>query len=42
MVSVGTANFYNPNTTIDVVEGIEDYMIKHNVSDINELIGKVK
>lgn len=42
MVSVGTANFYNPNTTIDVVEGIEDYMIKHKVSDINELIGKVK
>ena len=42
MVSVGTANFYNPNSTLDVVEGIEDYMIKHNVSDINDLIGKVK
>ncbi len=42
MVSVGTANFYNPNATTDVVEGIEDYMIKHNVSDINDLIGKVK
>ena len=42
MVSVGTANFYNPNATIDVVEGIEDYMIKHNVSDINEFILKVK
>ena len=42
MVSVGTANFYNPNATMDVVKGIEEYMIKHNVSDINELIGKVK
>lgn len=42
MVSVGTANFYNPNSTLDVVEGIEDYMIKHNVSDIKDLIGKVK
>ena len=42
MVSVGTANFYNPNATMDVVKGIEDYMIKHNVSDINDLIGKVK
>lgn len=42
MVSVGTANFYNPNATVDVVEGIEDYMIKHNVLDINDLIGKVK
>lgn len=41
-VSVGTANFNNPNTTIEVVEGIEDYMRRHNVSDINELVGLVK
>lgn len=41
-VSVGTANFNNPNTTIEVIEGIEDYMIRHNVEDINELIGLVK
>ncbi len=42
MVSVGTANFYNPNATMEVVKGIEDYMIKHNVSDIKDLVGKVK
>ncbi|MFQ9515736.1 MAG: dihydroorotate dehydrogenase [Eubacterium sp.] len=41
-VSVGTANFNNPNTTMEVVEGIEDYMIRHNISDINSLIGIVK
>ncbi len=41
-VSVGTANFNNPNTTIEVIEGIEDYMRRHNVEDINELIGLVK
>ncbi len=41
-VSVGTANFNNPNTTIEVVEGIEDYMRRHSVSDINELVGLVK
>ena len=41
-VSVGTANFNNPNTTIEVVEGIEDYMTRHNVEDINELIRIVK
>ena len=41
-VSVGTANFNNPNTTIEVVEGIEDYMARHNVEDINDLIGIVK
>ena len=41
-VSVGTANFNNPHTTIDVIEGIEDYMKRHNVKDINSLIGLVK
>lgn len=41
-VSVGTANFYNPYTTVEVVEGIEAYMKKHKVEDINELIGCVK
>lgn len=40
-VSVGTANFYNPNTTIEVAEGIEKYMKEHGCEDINELIGKV-
>lgn len=41
-VSVGTANFNNPNTTIEVIEGIEDYMRRHHVDDINQLIGLVK
>lgn len=41
-VSVGTANFCNPHTTIDIVNGIEDYMRAKNVDDINELIGIVK
>ena len=41
-VSVGTANFNNPYTTVEVVAGIEDYMRRHNVEDINDLIGIVK
>lgn len=41
-VSVGTANFCNPHATIDIVNGIEDYMRAKNVYDINELIGIVK
>lgn len=41
-VSVGTANFYNPYTTQEVVEGIEDYMRKYRVDDIYELIGAVR
>ncbi len=41
-VSVGTANFFNPTATIDVVNGIEAYMKQKQVSDINQLIGLVK
>lgn len=41
-VSVGTANFTNPYTTVEVVDGIEDYMKRHHVDDINTLIGIVK
>lgn len=41
-VSVGTANFANPYTTLEVVEGIERYMEKYGVQDINELIGAVR
>ncbi|MBO5426465.1 MAG: dihydroorotate dehydrogenase [Lachnospiraceae bacterium] len=41
-VAVGTANFHNPYATVEIIKGIEDYMIKNNVADINELIGCVK
>lgn len=41
-VSVGTANFYNPYATVEIAEGIENYMKKYQVEDINELIGCVK
>ena len=41
-VSVGTANFINPYTTQEVVDGIQSYLEKQNVKDICELIGCVK
>ncbi len=40
-VSVGTANFRNPQTTLEVIEGIEAYMSRKNVNDIRDLIGIV-
>ncbi len=42
MVSVGTMNFYEPRTAVGVVDGIRDYMDRHGVSDVTELIGAVK
>lgn len=41
-VSVGTANFFNPYATEEVVAGIEDFMHRQKVEDISELIGAVK
>lgn len=42
MVSVGTANFINPNASILVAEGIEKYLENNGFNDINEIIGLVK
>ena len=41
-VSVGAMNFVNPYATIEIIEGIEDYMRKYHVEDIRELIGAVE
>lgn len=41
-VSIGTANFHDPETTIKVVNGIEKFMAEHGVMDLNDLIGCVE
>lgn len=41
-IQVGTANFVNPRVTMDILEGIDDYLIKHGIHDINDLIGTLK
>lgn len=40
-VSVGTANFADPSATMEIVDGIEKYMERHQVADIRELVGAV-
>lgn len=41
-VSIGAMNFVNPYTTEEVAAGIEAYMDRYGVEDINDLIGAVK
>lgn len=36
-VAVGTANFANPMATVEIVEGIKDYLRRKDISDVNEL-----
>ncbi len=40
-VAVGTANFYNPNTTKEIIKGIKKYMEKHGIETIQEMTGIV-
>lgn len=41
-VAVGAMNFVNPYVTAEIVRGIEEYMEKYQVEDVNELIGCVE
>jgi dihydroorotate dehydrogenase (NAD+) catalytic subunit len=38
-VQIGTANFINPHAAVDIIEGMADYFMKHNITDVNEFIG---
>ncbi len=41
-VAVGTANFINPQTSVEIVDGIKDYLKKNQMRDIYQLIGSLK
>lgn len=41
-IAVGTANFHNPNVTMEIVEGIERYMKKYGFQSVKEMVGIVK
>ena len=40
-ISIGAGNFTNPYTSINTISEIEDYMKKHSIEDINEIVGCV-
>jgi dihydroorotate dehydrogenase (NAD+) catalytic subunit len=40
-VQIGTANFIDPAVCVKIIDGMEDYLIRHNIKDINELIGVI-
>lgn len=41
-IQIGTYNFIDPTISIKILEGIESYMDRHNVSSLNQLIGNLK
>jgi dihydroorotate dehydrogenase (NAD+) catalytic subunit len=40
-ISIGTANFSNPTVTMEVLEGLEKWMMEKGYTNLGELIGKV-
>lgn len=41
-VAVGAANFFNPYATVEIVDGIVEYMERHGVENVTDLIGAVE
>ena len=41
-VSIGSGNFADPETSIKTIEGIEEYMRKHNIEKLSDIIGTVQ
>ncbi|MCX5697131.1 MAG: dihydroorotate dehydrogenase [Candidatus Omnitrophica bacterium] len=41
-ISVGTANFVNPQTTVEIIDGIEDYLKKNKINSLKDLTGSLR
>ena len=41
-ISVGTANFVNPQTSSEIIAGLEQYMLQHKLQNLSQLTGKLK
>lgn len=41
-VQIGTANFIDPQVSIKIIEGVAEYLERHNYTDIKEIIGKLQ
>lgn len=40
-IQVGTYNFIDPTVSLKIVDGINDYLERHQIASVNELIGKM-
>jgi dihydroorotate dehydrogenase (NAD+) catalytic subunit len=38
-VAIGTANFLNPRSTLNIIEGIVEYLNRKGIEDVREIIG---
>ncbi len=41
-IQIGTANFIDPNISVKVLDGIEEYMVRHKITRISDLVGQLE
>lgn len=41
-IQIGTANFIDPTITVKVVEGINDYLERHHIDSVTDIIGALE
>ena len=41
-IQIGTYNFINPTVSVEILDGILEYMDRHNIDSINDLVGKLE
>ena len=41
-MAVGTANFYEPQTALQVIAGIRDFMGRKKINDVREISGSLQ
>jgi dihydroorotate dehydrogenase (NAD+) catalytic subunit len=41
-VQIGTANFIHPAASMEIIDGIEDYMVRHRIICMKDLIGSLQ
>jgi dihydroorotate dehydrogenase (NAD+) catalytic subunit len=41
-IEVGTANFIDPTVTIQIIDGINEYLERHHCKSVNEIVGALK
>jgi dihydroorotate dehydrogenase (NAD+) catalytic subunit len=41
-VQVGTANFVNPHTTMEIIDGLRDYLDARGIASVREMIGSIR
>jgi dihydroorotate dehydrogenase (NAD+) catalytic subunit len=41
-IQIGTYNFIDPTISVKIVDGINEYLDRHGVGDVKEIVGELR